>query len=95
MLTIIQSQLDDLAERTGIYALVFVTRGHVDDTAPPTWFGSGDSMDFIRDVLELDPWDVTRQFEQWACARQKCELKQSDHFTMCSQEGKRDMIVVL
>jgi hypothetical protein len=64
-------QLDDLADRTGIYAITFVTRGHVDDMTLPGWFATGDSAFFLRDHLKLEPWDIVRLFEQWACSRQK------------------------
>jgi len=67
-------QLDDLSERTGIYAFLFLTRSHVDDTAKPAWFGTAEADMFLREVLKKDPFDLMRLFEQWACARQKSEL---------------------
>ncbi|KAH7904911.1 hypothetical protein BJ138DRAFT_1118963 [Hygrophoropsis aurantiaca] len=61
--------LDNLMVRTGGYAIVFVTHGHVNDTAMPTWHGTHNTMDFFKDVLDLAPDDVCRKFEQWACTR--------------------------
>jgi len=60
-----------LSERTGIYAFLFLSRSHVDDAAKPTWFGTAECDNFLRETLYLDPLDVARLFEQWACARQK------------------------
>ncbi|KAH7903764.1 hypothetical protein BJ138DRAFT_979037, partial [Hygrophoropsis aurantiaca] len=62
-------ELDNLVVRTSGYAIVFATRGHVNDTAMPTWHGTHNSMDFFEDVLKLAPDDVCRKFEQWACTR--------------------------
>jgi hypothetical protein len=66
-------QIDNLAECTGSLATVFVTWGHVDDANPPVWIDSEGAMDFFCETLDLDPWDVGRLFEQWACARGKGE----------------------
>jgi hypothetical protein len=73
MICQIHLQFEDLSERTGSYAIAFVTQGHIDDTATPEWLASGDSMDFLTELLGLDPWDVTRLFEQWACTQSKSE----------------------
>ncbi|KII92206.1 hypothetical protein PLICRDRAFT_27424 [Plicaturopsis crispa FD-325 SS-3] len=60
--------LDNLASRTGAYACFFLTRGHVNDTAQATYYGTHNSMDFWEDVLKMDPDTIVRQYEQWACA---------------------------
>ena len=74
---IIGLQLDNLALRTGSYGCVFLTRGHVNDTAEATWYGSHNSMDFWEDVMQLDPDEICRLFEQWACSRH-----QSKHYLL-------------
>ena len=48
---------------------MFLIRGHVNDTAEATWYGSHNSMDFWEDVMQLDPDEICRLFEQWACSR--------------------------
>ncbi|KAG1793704.1 uncharacterized protein HD556DRAFT_1237697 [Suillus plorans] len=59
--------LDGLAVRTGIYACLFASRGHVYDTAQATWFGTDNIMDFWEDVLQVEADEITRKLEQWAC----------------------------
>ena len=62
-------QLDALRERTGIYATLFVTRGHVNDSVQAMWYGTDDSATFWEDVVKHPVLDVLRQYEQWACAQ--------------------------
>ncbi|KAG1831998.1 hypothetical protein EV424DRAFT_1313708 [Suillus variegatus] len=59
--------LDSLAVRTGIYACVFASRGHVYDTPQATWFGTDNVMDFWEDVLQMEADEIARKLEQWAC----------------------------
>ncbi|KAH7905913.1 hypothetical protein BJ138DRAFT_1017035 [Hygrophoropsis aurantiaca] len=77
-LTNVFKALDSLVVRTGGYAIVFATRGHVNDTAMPTWHGTHNSMDFFEDVLKLAPDDVCRKFEQWACTRDENLLERDN-----------------
>lgn len=44
-----------------------MTRGHVDDTMDPTWCGSSEAEDFLRQVFDINAWDLARKFEQFAC----------------------------
>ncbi|KAI0038699.1 hypothetical protein FA95DRAFT_1613183 [Auriscalpium vulgare] len=67
----VNTAMHELSERTGTYCLMFMTRGHIEDSAQPGWYGSRDSFDFLADILHLNPWDIVIQFEQWACARSK------------------------
>ncbi|KAG1848951.1 hypothetical protein DFJ58DRAFT_662709, partial [Suillus subalutaceus] len=60
-------QLDSLAVRTGIYACLFASHGHVYDTTQATWFGTDNIMDFWEDVLQMEADEITRKLEQWAC----------------------------
>ena len=64
----------NLAERIGSYGFAFITRGHVHDTAVPGWVESDDSINFLREVLDLDPLDIAAKFEQWACAKKRGKL---------------------
>ncbi|KAH7917662.1 hypothetical protein BV22DRAFT_1025969 [Leucogyrophana mollusca] len=66
-------ELDNLALCTGGYFFIFGTRGHVNDSGDPTWYGSDNSMDFVEDVLQLEPDEICRLFEQWACAKNQSE----------------------
>ncbi|KAG0693901.1 hypothetical protein DFH29DRAFT_765374, partial [Suillus ampliporus] len=59
--------LDGLAVRTGIYACLFASHGHVYDTTQATWFGTDNIMDFWEDVLQMEADEITRKLEQWAC----------------------------
>lgn len=67
------TKLDNLAERTGAYGFYFSTRGHINDTSQPTWYGTHNSMQFVEDVLKQDPETVARLFEQWACSKEESE----------------------
>ncbi|KAH7922363.1 hypothetical protein BV22DRAFT_976567, partial [Leucogyrophana mollusca] len=67
------AELDNLRDRTGVYGCVFVTRSHVNDSIAPTWYATDNSADFFEDVLKLDPHDISRQFEQWACNQNESE----------------------
>ncbi|KAI0058311.1 hypothetical protein BV25DRAFT_1766711, partial [Artomyces pyxidatus] len=67
----LNNELGALAERTGSSSFFFVTRGNVRDASQPSWYSSGDSIDFFTQVLTMNPWDTLRQFEQWACSRAK------------------------
>lgn len=58
-------------DRTGAHSFGFLTRASVDDSGKPSWFGSASGVDFLKEVLHLDPWDVLTLFEQWACAMDK------------------------
>ncbi|KAI5992430.1 hypothetical protein EDD15DRAFT_2368174 [Pisolithus albus] len=60
-----------LAYRTGIYACMFVTRGHVYDMHAATWFGTDNIMDFWEDRMKLSPDYIIKQLELWACNEEK------------------------
>ncbi|KAF8545858.1 hypothetical protein OG21DRAFT_1428500, partial [Imleria badia] len=62
-------QLDSLREQTGIYATLFVTRGHVNDSVQAMWYGTDDLGTFWEDIVKHPALDVLRQYEQWACAQ--------------------------
>ncbi|KAG1894803.1 uncharacterized protein F5891DRAFT_1151914 [Suillus fuscotomentosus] len=62
-------ELDDLRVRTGIYATLFVVRGHINDTIQSTMHGTDNTEDFWEDVYEHPMADFLRQYEQWACTQ--------------------------
>ncbi|KAI6006015.1 hypothetical protein EDD15DRAFT_2154572 [Pisolithus albus] len=62
-------ELENLRDRTGIYASLFVTRGHINDSTQASWFGTDNSAVFWEDVLGRSTGDVARLYEQWACAQ--------------------------
>ncbi|KAI6021072.1 hypothetical protein EDC04DRAFT_2901507 [Pisolithus marmoratus] len=64
-------ELQALAYRTGIYACLFVTRGHVYDMHAATWFGTDNIMDFWEDQMKLSPDYIIKQLELWACNEEK------------------------
>ncbi|KAG1893008.1 uncharacterized protein F5891DRAFT_913702, partial [Suillus fuscotomentosus] len=59
--------LDSLAVRTGIYACLFASRGHIYNTTQATWFGTDNIMDFWEDMLQVEADEITWKLEQWAC----------------------------
>ncbi|KAI5991916.1 hypothetical protein EDD15DRAFT_2168808 [Pisolithus albus] len=63
--------LDGLALRTGVYVCLFATRGHVYDSSQPFWYGTDNVMDFWEDIMDLEPDEVVRKMEQWACMHGK------------------------
>ncbi|KAI5987815.1 hypothetical protein EDD15DRAFT_2173025 [Pisolithus albus] len=63
--------LDGLALRTGIYVCLFATHGHVYDSSQPFWYGTDNVMDFWEDVLDVEPDELVRKLEQWACTQGK------------------------
>ncbi|KAI5982124.1 hypothetical protein EDD15DRAFT_2378380 [Pisolithus albus] len=67
----IYGELQALAYRTGIYACLFVTRGHVYDMHAATWFGTDNIMDFWEDRMKLSPDYIIKQLELWACNEEK------------------------
>ncbi|KAI6007114.1 hypothetical protein EDD15DRAFT_2152962 [Pisolithus albus] len=67
----IYEELQALAYRTGIYACLFVTCGHVYDTHAATWFGTDNIMDFWEDRMNLSPDYIIKQLELWACNEEK------------------------
>jgi hypothetical protein len=71
-------QLDCLADRTGFSTFILGARTSVNDEAPPTFHGSGDSIEFFPEVLERDPWELARLFEQWLC-----KIEKSKHPVLC------------
>ncbi|KAJ8585395.1 hypothetical protein M405DRAFT_721029, partial [Rhizopogon salebrosus TDB-379] len=68
--------LDGLAIRTGIYACLFASRGHVYDTTQATWFGTDNIMDFWEDVLQMEADEITRKLEQWSCMSGRVQIMQ-------------------
>ncbi|KAG2335985.1 hypothetical protein BDR05DRAFT_855026, partial [Suillus weaverae] len=62
-------ELDDLRIRTGIYATLFVVRGHINDTIQSTMYGTDNTEDFWEDVYEHPMANFLRQYEQWACTQ--------------------------
>ncbi|KAI5984416.1 hypothetical protein EDD15DRAFT_2177263 [Pisolithus albus] len=67
-------ELQALAYRTGIYACLFVTRGHVYDMHAATWFGTDNIMDFWEDRMKLSPDYIVKQLELWACNEEKSSI---------------------
>lgn len=85
-----------MGERTGSYGFCFITRGHVDDTLDPTWCGSPEAEDFLRQVFNINAWDLARKFEQFACnlSESKCiasifPISNADACVSLLIEGKR------
>lgn len=64
----------DLHLRTGTCIFAFYSRGHIEDTMTPEWMETGGSGDFLRQALQLEPWDVLRRYEQWTCSRENSML---------------------
>ncbi|KIM59132.1 hypothetical protein SCLCIDRAFT_27562 [Scleroderma citrinum Foug A] len=67
--------LDGLAMQMGIYATLFVTRGHSYNMHSAMWYGTDNAMDFWEDVLKLEPDQVAKQFELWGYITQQDSLE--------------------
>jgi hypothetical protein len=52
-----------------MYQFAFITQGHVHDSSIPGWVESENSVNFLSEVLNIDPLDMATKFEQWVCAR--------------------------
>ncbi|KIN94170.1 hypothetical protein M404DRAFT_72877, partial [Pisolithus tinctorius Marx 270] len=65
----ITKELENLRDRTGIYATLFVTHGHVNDTIQSTWTATDNSADFWQDVIQQPVTDIVHKYEQWACTQ--------------------------
>ncbi|KAK0231662.1 hypothetical protein EDD85DRAFT_793326 [Armillaria nabsnona] len=65
----VEQELSNLVPRTGAMAIALFTRAHVDDTFAPDIFASSGAEGFVREILRMDPLDLVRKFEQWACSR--------------------------
>ncbi|KIO07401.1 hypothetical protein M404DRAFT_23904 [Pisolithus tinctorius Marx 270] len=65
----ITKELENLHDRTGIYATLFVMRGHVNDTIQSTWTATNNSADFWQDVIQQPVADIAHKYEQWACTQ--------------------------
>lgn len=66
-------QMDNAAFRNGSYMIYFSAPGHVNDTYLCTYYGSDDAMEFLIDVLGLDPDEVCKKFQLWACSKEQSE----------------------
>ncbi|RXW12151.1 hypothetical protein EST38_g13701 [Candolleomyces aberdarensis] len=86
--TAIHQEILNLYERTGARALLFITRGHINDTIVPMWASSGDTQAFIHDVLGMTAVEFGQKLELWSCTvgakRQKTTVQklQSECSTM-------------
>jgi hypothetical protein len=58
----------------GFCAWLLGARNSVNDESPPTFFGSGDVLEFFPEVLSKDPWELARLFEQWTSKREKSKF---------------------
>ncbi|KAG1855300.1 hypothetical protein F4604DRAFT_1932362 [Suillus subluteus] len=57
--------------RTGIYAMVLMVHGHVNDQIQSTWIATDNASEFWEDRMEVALDDVAHQFEEWACIQKK------------------------
>ncbi|KIJ58005.1 hypothetical protein HYDPIDRAFT_56796, partial [Hydnomerulius pinastri MD-312] len=65
----VATELENLRDRTGIYATLFVTHGHINDSIQSTWASTDNSADFWDDVIQKPIADIASQYEQWACTQ--------------------------
>ncbi|KAJ7205072.1 hypothetical protein C8J57DRAFT_1259087 [Mycena rebaudengoi] len=67
----IANKMNDLLERCGMYSFAIFSKGHIQDTTNPFLVHAGDSLDFLHEVMNIDPLDFMAKFEQWTCVREK------------------------
>ncbi|KAF8339460.1 hypothetical protein F5887DRAFT_889035, partial [Amanita rubescens] len=65
----LDTEVNNLYERTGSHAFVIVTRGHIHDISIPGWATTPDAVLFIREILKMDVWDLLKKFELWAVTK--------------------------
>ncbi|KAG1900423.1 uncharacterized protein F5891DRAFT_1227064 [Suillus fuscotomentosus] len=87
----IVKELDDLRVRTGVYATLFVIRGHINDTVQSAMHGTDNSEDFWEDVYEHPMADFLRQYEQWACTQNQ-NLNERDSLEMVWKQVRKMII---
>ncbi|KAF7347992.1 hypothetical protein MSAN_01751300 [Mycena sanguinolenta] len=80
--------MDNLYARTGVRGFAMCTRGNPDDPAKPHFVDSDDSRDFITQYLKMDPKDLVRKFELWACTRDSGVKERHDDDTMRKEIGQ-------
>ncbi|KAJ6474315.1 hypothetical protein C8R45DRAFT_1103288 [Mycena sanguinolenta] len=61
----LNSEIQGLHDRCGMYGFAILSKGHVQDKTIPWILQSASSADFIREVLKIDPMDLIAKFEQW------------------------------
>ncbi|KAJ7200120.1 hypothetical protein GGX14DRAFT_572234 [Mycena pura] len=84
----IQDEFRTLTERTGTRCFAFMTRGHCDDAAMPTFLHSGEAAAFCIEVIKKAPLDILRLYEQWACARSTENVQRDTTASLCTQISK-------
>ncbi|KIK18129.1 hypothetical protein PISMIDRAFT_110092 [Pisolithus microcarpus 441] len=62
-------ELENLCNCTSIYASLFVTHGHINDSTQASWFRMDNSASFWEDVLGCSVGDIACLYELWACAQ--------------------------
>ncbi|KAF9231140.1 hypothetical protein BU15DRAFT_68578 [Melanogaster broomeanus] len=91
----VATELENLRDQTGIYATLFVTRGHINDSIQSTWSSTDNSADFWDDVLQKPIADIARQYEQWACIQNQNLVERDSlsnmrkQVTRCISDGLR------
>ncbi|KIK21553.1 hypothetical protein PISMIDRAFT_12179 [Pisolithus microcarpus 441] len=61
--------LTSLHDHTGIYAMLLVTRGYINDSIQSMWTTTNNSTEFWEDIFGHQIVDIARQYEQWACTQ--------------------------
>lgn len=66
---LINFQIENLYERSGMYGFALFSKGHIHDKTMPFVVQSKGAANFLRESLGVDPMDALAKFEQWCCAR--------------------------
>ncbi|KAI6040086.1 hypothetical protein EDC04DRAFT_2602733 [Pisolithus marmoratus] len=81
-------ELHGLHNRTGIYATLLVTQGHINDSIQLTWTTTDNSKEFWEDIFGHQIVDVAHQYEQWACTQNQNPLEHDSLRNLCKQITK-------
>ncbi|KAI6113198.1 hypothetical protein EDD16DRAFT_1704258 [Pisolithus croceorrhizus] len=65
----ITKELTSLRDHTGIYAMLLVMRGHINNSIQSMWTTTDNSAEFWEDVSGHQIVDIAHQYEQWACTQ--------------------------
>ncbi|KAJ7931872.1 hypothetical protein B0H13DRAFT_1857525 [Mycena leptocephala] len=68
-ITDMNHQLQALAMRTGIRTLLLSARGRYEDLVEPTIRETGEAMDFIRTVFDMDMSELAARLDAWAVTK--------------------------
>ncbi|KAI6094412.1 hypothetical protein F5141DRAFT_1069656 [Pisolithus sp. B1] len=84
----ITKELTSLHDHTGIYAMLLVMRGHINNSIQSMWTTTDNSAEFWEDISGHQIVDIAHQYEQWACTQNQNLLEHDSLGSLCKQITK-------